>query len=164
MVLTVQAAIWFLPFALPICIWVAWNDMAFMKIPNKAVVALIAVFLVIGLVAIPLAEYPWRLTHLVVIVVIGFALNMIGAIGAGDAKFAAAMAPFVPVGDLRLMLILFATVLVAAYATHRLFRAVPAMRSRTAHWKSWTTRDFPMGLALGSTLAFYLGMGIFYGS
>lgn len=164
MALTAWAATWFIPFVLPICIWVAWSDMAFMKIPNKAVLALIAVFLVVGLVAVPLAEYPWRLLHLVLVMVVGFALNMVGAIGAGDAKFAAAMAPFVPQSDVRLMLILFATVLVAAFITHRGFRAVPAMRGRTAHWASWTTRDFPMGLALGSALAFYLMLGVVFGA
>ena len=161
---TVYSALWFLPFAIPICIWAAWNDMAFMKIPNKAVLALVAVFLVIGLIALPLREYPWRLLHLVVVMVIGFGLNMIGAIGAGDAKFAAAMAPFIALGDLRLLMVLFGTVLIAAYITHRAFKAMPSFRSRTAHWKSWEVKDFPMGLALGSTLAFYLGLGIAYGA
>ena len=164
MSLTVTAALWFLPFALPICIWAAWNDLAFMKIPNKSVVALIAVFLVIGLIALPLADYPWRLLHLVVIMVIGFALNMIGAIGAGDAKFAAAMAPFVALGDLRLFMVLLGTVLIAAYVTHRIFRAMPAIRARSEHWISWSAKKFPMGLALGSTLAFYLGLGVVYGA
>jgi len=164
MALTASAALWFLPFVLPICTWVAWSDLKFMKIPNKAVLALTVVFLLVGLIAVPLAEYPWRLLHLVVVLVIGFALNMLGLIGAGDAKFAAAMAPFFPLGDLRLMLVLFAAVLVAAFATHRLFRAVPAMRSRTADWKSWSSGDFPMGLALGGAMGFYLALGVFYGA
>jgi len=164
MTLTASAALWFLPFALPICIWAAWSDLAFMKIPNKSVIALAAVFVVIGLIAVPLAEYPWRLLHLVVILAAGFGLNMIGAIGAGDAKFAAAMAPFVPLADARIFLILFSTVLIAAFATHRLFRAMPALRSRTPHWVSWTSKGFPMGLALGGALVFYLGRGLFYGA
>ena len=163
MALTSSAAMWFLPFVLPICVWVAWNDLKFMKIPNKAVVALTVVFLVIGLLALPLAEYPWRLLHIVVVLVIGFVLNVIGAIGAGDAKFAAAMAAFIPVPDLRLFMVLFAAVLLAAFLTHRLFRTVPALRAQGADWKSWSVRDFPMGLALGGTLAFYLALGIFYG-
>ena len=45
-------AFWFLPFALPIAVWVAWSDMKFMRIPNKAVLALTAVFLVVGLAAL----------------------------------------------------------------------------------------------------------------
>ncbi len=164
MALTASAALWFLPFALPICIWAAWSDLAFMKIPNKAVLALVGVFLVIGLLALPLADYPWRLLHLVVVLVVGFGLNMIGAVGAGDAKFAAAMAPFVALPDWRLFLILFATTLIAAFVTHRMFRALPAFRARTAGWVSWESKKFPMGLALGSALVFYLALGLYYGS
>ena len=37
-------ALWFLPFVIPITIWVAWSDMASMKIPNKAVLSLMIVF------------------------------------------------------------------------------------------------------------------------
>ncbi len=156
--LTAQPALWFLPFVLPICLWVAWSDLKFMKIPNRAVYALVAVFLVVGLLALPMPVYGWRLLQLVVVLVVGFGLNMTGLIGAGDAKFAAAAAPFVAYADLRAVLILFATVLLAAFATHRAFRAVPAVRART-DWKSWTARDFPMGLALGGTLAFYIAIG-----
>lgn len=163
MSITAHAALWFLPFALPICIWVAWSDLKFMKIPNNSVMALTAVFLLIGLIVVPLAEYPWRLLHLVVVLVVGFALNMAGMIGAGDAKFAAAMAPFVPLGDFRLFLFLFAIVLVAAFVTHRLFRMIPAMRGLTGDWVSWTSRKFPMGLALGGSLVIYLVFGVFHG-
>lgn len=164
MAITSWSALWFLPFALPICIWVAWSDMKTMKIPNKAVIALLVVFLVVGLIALPLAEYPWRLLHLVIILLAGFILNMVGAIGAGDAKFAAVMAPFFALGDLRILLFIFTAVLIAAFATHRLFRMVPAVRTLTPDWKSWDHKAFPMGLALGSTLVFYLGLGVISGS
>lgn len=164
MALTGQAALWFLPFALPISIWVAWSDMKFLKIPNVAVLALVAVFLIIGLIALPFDEYAWRWLHLVVILVIGFALNVIGSIGAGDAKFAAAMAPFVALGDLRILLFLFAAVLLAAVLTHRLFRRSASFRARTPDWLSWTKPDFPMGFALGGTLVFYLAAGLAFGA
>jgi prepilin peptidase CpaA len=164
MTITAWSAIWFLPFALPICIWVAWNDMKFMKIPNKAVIALTLVFLVIGLITIPFSEFPWRLLHLVVVLAIGFGLNIVGSIGAGDAKFAAAMAPFVAYGDLKMMLYLFAAVLMSAVVTHRLFKRSDRFRALTPDWVSWGTRDFPMGLALGGTLGFYLIAGAIYGA
>ncbi len=164
MELTAFSALVFLPFALPVTIWVAWNDMKYMKIPNQAVLTLTAVFLLIGLVALPLAEYPWRLSHFAVVLAIGFVANMAGLVGAGDAKFAAPMAMFVPLSDLRLMLVLFAAVLLGAFATHRLFRAIPAVRRKTADWQSWQRKDFPMGLALGSTLAFYLMLGTVFGA
>lgn len=164
MVQSSYAALWFLPFALPISIWVAWSDMKFMKIPNKAVTALAIVFLIIGLIALPFEVYAWRWTHLFVVLAIGFMLNMIGSIGAGDAKFAAAMAPFIALGDLRMLLFLFAAVLLAAVATHRLFKSSATFRAKTPDWLSWTKRDFPMGLALGGTLIFYLAAGTFLGT
>ena len=158
------SALWFLPFVLPICIWVAWNDMKFMKIPNRAVIALTAVFVLVGLIALPLPEYPWRLLQLLVVLAIGFVLNMAGALGAGDAKFAAAAAPFIAPGDLSLVLYLFAAVLLAAVATHRLARRIGPIRRLTPDWQSWQRRDFPMGLALGAGLGFYLIGGALYGS
>lgn len=164
MALSSYAALWFLPFALPISIWVAWNDMKFMKIPNKAVVALTIVFLVIGLIALPFEDYAWRWLHLVVVLVIGFLMNMIGGIGAGDAKFAAAMAPFVALGDLRLFLFLFAAVVLAAVVTHRAFKRSDAFRAKTPDWMSWTRSDFPMGLALGGALIFYLAAAAVVGA
>jgi prepilin peptidase CpaA len=159
-----STALWFIPFAVPIGIWVAWNDMAFMKIPNKAVIALFAVFVVVGLLALPFETYLWRYVQCAAVLAAGFLLNMIRAVGAGDAKFAAAMAPLVDPGDARVVLVLFAAVLLAAFATHRGARALPAMRGAFPAWESWSRRDFPMGLALGGTLIFYLALGIVFGA
>jgi len=164
MALSAWSAWWFLPFALPICIWVAWSDMKFMKIPNKAVLALLVVFVVVGLIALPLSDYPWRLLQFAVVLAVGFVLNMSGSLGAGDAKFAAAAASFIAPGDFSLVLYLLAAVLLAAVATHRVFRRIPAVRAATPEWVSWTHRKFPMGLALGGTLAFYLLAGVVWGS
>jgi len=163
MALGSTTALWFLPFALPICLWAAWSDLKFMKIPNKAVLALFLVFVLIGPFALPLAEYPWRFAHVAVVLVAGFVMNLGGLLGAGDAKFAAAMAAFVPLADLRIFLILFAAVLLAAFATHRAARALPRLRAATADWKSWGAKDFPMGLALGGALIFYLALGLVQG-
>ncbi|SEN78618.1 prepilin peptidase CpaA [Palleronia salina] len=151
-----RAALAFLPFVTPICIWVAWSDMARMKIPNKAVMALFLVYLLIGPLVLPLELYAWQFLHLAVVLVAGFVLNMGGALGAGDAKFAAAAAPFVLLPDALTLLYLFAAITLAAFATHRLARATPAIRSRTPEWVSWTSAKFPMGLALAPALLFYL--------
>jgi prepilin peptidase CpaA len=154
---TPALAAWaFLPFAVPIALWVAWSDMARMKIPNKAVLALAAVFLFVGPFVLPLADWGWRWVHLVVILLAGFVGNAAGLLGAGDAKFAAAMAPFVALADATLFLTLFAAVLIAAFVTHRAIRAVPALRRVAPDWESWGRRDFPMGLALGGVLILYL--------
>jgi prepilin peptidase CpaA len=160
---TVSSALWFLPFAVPIAIWVAWSDMARMKIPNKAVMTLVAVFALVGLVALPIDVWAWRWLHLVVVLAIGIAANMTGLVGAGDAKFAAAMAPFIVVKDLGLFAYLFAATLLAGFMIHRMARRVPAIRGRTEGWESWGRKDFPMGLCLGGALVFYLAIGAVWG-
>lgn len=147
--------------ALPIGIWVAWSDMKSMKIPNKAVLALLAGFVLAGLALVLLQLLPpmaflWALALGAVVLVAGFLGNAAGLFGAGDAKFAAAMAPFFVGADLRFVLGLFAACLLAAFASHRLAGRIPAFRAATADWQSWTHKDFPMGLALSGTLIFYL--------
>lgn len=159
-----SAALWFLPFATPIGFWVAWNDLARMKIPNKAVMALFIVYAVIGLVALPLETYAWQWLHLVVVLVAGFVLNMVGLMGAGDAKFAAVMAPFVALGDAAAFCYIYVACSLAALVLHRVARATPALRNMAPDWESWQRKDFPMGLALGWMLILYLGLGAVYGA
>ena len=84
--------------------------------------------------------------------------------GAGDAKFAAAAAPYIAVGDSRLLLAIFAANLLAAFVTHRLAK-YSALRRIAPGWHSWDKGwDFPMGLSLGGTLAIYLMLGALYGA
>lgn len=154
--MTLTQALSFLPFALPIAIWVSWSDMKFMKIPNKSVMALGAVWLVVGFLVMPMQDWLWGFALLGIALVVGFIANMISLIGAGDAKFAAAMAPFFVVADWRYALGLFAACLLAAFVIHRIARRIPALKSLTTTWVSWTNKDFPMGLALSGTLIFYL--------
>lgn len=175
------AALWFLPFVLPICFYVAFTDMREMRIKNHAVVALATVFLVVGFFALPpwktgwstgaigplsitLPVYVWQLLHLVVVLVIGFLLSVGGAVGAGDAKFAAAAAPFIWTGDLRQVMAIFAAALLGAFAAHRIGKHT-ALRQIAPDWISWDRgKLFPMGLALAGTLSIYLILGAFSGS
>ena len=160
MELTASQALWFLPPVLPIALWIAFSDLKYMKITNRAVLCLIAVFFVAGAIALPLDTYLWRWLHFVVILVIGFGANALRLIGGGDAKYAAAMAPFVAFGDFRLVLILFVAMLIAALITHRTFKAIGPIRRMTSNWASWNSgSDFPMGLALSGTLILYLALG-----
>lgn len=150
------AALVFLIPALPIGIWVAWSDMRAMKIPNKAVLALAIAFLLAGIVVLPFKAFLWALALGAAVLVLGFVGNAAGLFGAGDAKFAAAMAPYFIGADLRQVLALYAACLLGAFASHRLAGRIPAFRRATADWASWTHKDFPMGLALAGTLIFYL--------
>ncbi len=156
------SALLFFPVALPICIYVAFSDMRDMRIPNQMVVLLFAIFVVVGLIALPFEEYAWRYLHLVVVLIAGIALNAAGVMGAGDAKFAAAAAPFIHLGDVRFLVALFAANLLAAFVSHRIGKHT-GLKKFAPHWESWTNPKFPMGLALGGTLALYLFLGIWFG-
>ncbi|MCT4683247.1 MAG: prepilin peptidase [Roseicyclus sp.] len=165
--LTSIEALWFLPLVLPICIWVAFSDLRAMRIPNTAVLALTGVFLVVGLVLVlglgawSFETYLWRLAALGIVLVIGFVITSLGMVGAGDAKFAAAMAPFVAPGDGMFFLLLFALVLIGSWLTHRTAGRIPALRRATADWASWDQgKLFPMGVALAGALAIYLALGV----
>lgn len=159
------AALALFPLAAIISLWVAWSDMKFMRIPNVAVLALVGVFLVIGPFVLPFGEWLWRWVHLMVILVIGFGLSTVRMMGAGDAKFSAAMAPFIAFGDLEEFLFLLAATLIGAFVTHRVARQIPAVRSATPDWESWERKkDFPMGLALGASLVLYLAMATLRGA
>lgn len=154
--LSLTASLAFLPFTLLIGLWVAWSDMRFMKIPNKAVLALIAVYLVVGLLVLPIMVWAWGIGIGVATLVVLFVANAAGMMGAGDSKFGAAMAPFFVMADYRMVMGLLAGCLLGAFATHRILRMIPAMRRATPDWQSWTHHKFPMGLALAGMLNFYL--------
>lgn len=95
---------------------------------------------------------------------LGIAVNAAGLVGAGDAKFAAAAAPFIHPGDLVFLLMLLAATLLAAFAAHRLAKHSP-LRRMAPGWKSWDSgSDFPMGLALGGVLLLYLALGAAFGA
>ncbi len=164
MAISATVALWFLPFVLPICFYVAYTDMARMKITNNAVLLLTGVFLVLGFFLLPFELYLWRLAALLIVLVVGIILNAAGALGAGDAKFAAAAAPYIALGDLRLLMALFMVIMVAAIIAHKGAKYTP-LRRLAPDWTSWEqTKKFPMGLALGPALAIYLILGALYGA
>ena len=152
---TIAAAV-FLPFALLIGVWVSWSDLKFMKIPNKAVMALLLVWLFAGPLVMPFESWLWGWALGAAVLVVGFVANAAGLLGAGDAKFAAAMAPFFILSDPRFVLGLYAACLLGAFFSHRFMRLIPPFRAATEDWASWTHKDFPMGLALSGTLIFFL--------
>ncbi len=149
-------ALWFLPFVLPIAIWVAWSDMARMKIPNKAVLAMAALWPLLGWIVFPWQLWLMGFAILAIVLVAGFIGNAAGLFGAGDAKFAAAMAPVFTAGDPMFIATLYAVCSIGAFVVHRGLRAIPAVRAMTPDWKSWTHNKFPMGLALSSMVVLYL--------
>lgn len=157
---TATAAAWLLPAALSISLWVAWSDMKAMRIPNLAVYLLLGSFLVIGFFVMETGDYLWRLSHVVVMLVVGMVLNALRLMGAGDAKFIAAAAPFVALGDWNILVFVYAASFLGCYALHRIAKHSP-IRRLAPEWQSWTSgKRFPMGLALGTTLCGYLVLAL----
>lgn len=165
MAISATAALWFLPFVLPLCLYVAYTDLARMKITNKTVVALGAVYLMLGPFVLPSFEaYLWGFAHFGVMLVAGIVLNAVGGFGAGDAKFIAFAAPYVALSDVRFVILILTAVMLAAVITHRSVRAT-SLRNFAPEWESWKQgKRFPMGLALGPTLALYLCFGALNGA
>lgn len=153
-----DAAFWLMLGALPIAVWVIWTDLTEMRIPNKAVLSLVAVYAVIGALTLPLAVFAWSWLNLLVVLVFGFLLTMLGGFGAGDAKFAAALAPFVALGDAFGFGLILSALAIGTFIGHRLARMVPAVRAVTPGWVSWERRDFPFGIALAPALIVYLAL------
>jgi len=181
MFIPASAAMWFLPFVLPICVYVAFTDMREMRIKNHAVITLFLVYVFVGLIAIPpwstgpiagylgpfevaLPIYVWQLLHVVIVLVTGIILNAAGALGAGDAKFMAAASAFVWLGDLVFVFVILAASTLGAVITHRIAKN-SRLRLIAPHWESWDRgKEFPMGLALGCALSMYLILGTVHGS
>lgn len=162
--LTQWAAMLFLPLALPVSAWIMWSDMARMKIPNKAVMTLLIGFAILGVVALDLTEYLWRWSHFAIILVIGFLMNAARMLGAGDAKLAAVIAPFVALQDTFLVLTIFAAMIVLGFTAHRILRRIKPLREMFPDWESWSRRDYPMGLSICLTFLTYLVCGLIYGA
>lgn len=151
----------FLPLVLPICLWVAYTDLKDMKILNKAVLALMVGFVVLGPIALPFSEYLWRYSHFVVVLAIGFAATAGLGVGAGDSKFAAAAAPFVALADWSAFLLILAATSIIGLIVHRLAKRVPVIVNATPNWLSWEDETkFPWGVSLASALVLYLVLGI----
>ena len=156
--LTSTGALILLAPVLPIAIWASGSDMKRMKIPNKAVLAMAAVWPLLGWLAVATwSAWFWGFALMAIVLVAGYLLYTTGTFGAGDAKYAAAMAPIFVGADILWLLMLIAGGLIAALITHRIMRAIPAVRQMTPDWKSWTERRyFPLGFAMSGIVVFYL--------
>lgn len=145
--------------ALPLALAAGFSDLRTMTIPNWICLALLAVFVVLGLIFLPLETVAWRLGAGFLVLVLLFFVNAIGIMGGGDAKLLAASAPYVAYADAAMALLLLSACMLITLPLHRLARATPFIRSATQGWKSWEAgRHFPMGISISSALIIYLFM------
>jgi prepilin peptidase CpaA len=143
---------------LPIAVWAAVSDMKRMKIPNKSVLAMAAVWPALGWLAVPTwAAWFWGFAIMAIVLVALYLLYTTGTFGAGDAKYAAAMSGIFVGTPIVFFLALVASSMIGALILHRMMRGMSAVRSRTPDWISWDQRRyFPFGLALSMIVVFYL--------
>ena len=127
-----------------------------MRIPNQASIVMIAVWIVVGILVVPLKLWAMGLGLGLAVLVVTFIMNAGGLIGGGDAKFAAAMAPAFIHANITLLCMIYVACSLGALAAHRLLKYVPPFRAATPDWKSWTHKGFPFGTTLSATLIFYL--------
>ncbi len=156
-----MAALVFLVLTAPLSFYICWSDLRSMKIPNWTGRMLLAMFAVAGVLVLPLDVWAWRWLNYGVVLVAGFVLHLVFKIGAGDAKFAAAAAPFIDPADASGVFYLLAAVAIGGLAAHRLIRRVPALRGLAPHWVSWTRPDFPFGISIAGTFVAYLFFAAF---
>jgi prepilin peptidase CpaA len=136
----------------------AWYDLKSLRIPNWTVLAVIAVFLVTGFWGLPWDIVLWRLSHGVIVLVVGYGLYSLsgGNVGAGDVKMIAALTPFIAGPSLGFVLITYAVASFTGLILHRFARAL--IRDRKTGWMAFDQRRFfPAGLLLGATIMIYLG-------
>jgi prepilin peptidase CpaA len=143
---------------LPIAIWAALSDLKRMKIPNTSVLAMAAVWPLLGWYVAPtLMVWAWGFALMAIVFVAGFLMYLTGTFGAGDAKFAAAMAGIFVGGNIGEILLIIFVSMIGSLVVHRLLRSLPWVRNATPDWESWTKRRyFPFGLALSAIVIFYL--------
>lgn len=142
---------------LPIAIWAAVSDLKRMKIPNTAVIAMAAVWPLLGWYLVPMTAWFWGFAIMAIVFVAGFLLYLTGTFGAGDAKFAAAIAGLFVGGNIGEILLIIFVSMIGSLILHRILRSLPFIRTATPDWESWTRRRyFPFGMALSVIVVFYL--------
>lgn len=142
---------------LPLAVWAAVSDLKRMKIPNASVIAMAAIWPLIGWYLVPMETWLWGFALMAIVLVAGFLMYLTGTFGAGDAKFTAAIAAFFVGGNIGEILLITFVCMVGALFLHRLMRSLPVIRNATPDWVSWTRRRyFPFGMALSAIVIFYL--------
>ncbi|QIK40045.1 A24 family peptidase [Pontivivens nitratireducens] len=134
-----------------------WTDFSAMRIPNRISIAMLAIFVIVVPLTVPLSEIPMRLLAGGIVFAIGLVLYALGQMGAGDVKFAAAVFLFVDPADMTFFMRILGIMALTGLLTHRMVGRIPAMRAMAPDWASWSAKGvFSYGVALSVSLIFYL--------
>ena len=142
-----------------VAIWAAVVDFLYMRIPNAVHVVLAAVFLVLVLPSIPWSESLARLGVGLFLFVVAFGLYTKNLMGAGDVKYIAISALFIPAGvETVLAWLLIITMSgLPVFLVHRMIRSVA---SETSFPSFSETGYFPYGpaISMGLVIVLFLSM------
>jgi len=154
----------FLLAALPFSLYAGLSDLRTMTIPNWISIALIIAFTLVGLFMLPFETLLWRLGAAAGMLVIGFVLNSLRVMGGGDAKFLAAITPFIAFQDVAAFMFIFSIALLSTLFLHRIAMRIKPLRRATADWASWEAgRNFPMGISIAAAIIVYLAVKVING-
>lgn len=155
-----------------LCAYAAVNDFLKMEIPNKVVLAIVVLFvpaaLIVGIKIGAVELFDWLVPHFAsALIVFGATalLYTLGSFGAGDSKFATAVALWFPLGDLigfLFYMALFGGLLGIATLILKRKNIIPAGKSKWLHevYSGKSLVPYGIAIALGGVLAF-LNLGYF---
>ena len=143
----------------PLMLWTAWSDLKHLRIPNPAVLSVLALGLAVSFWDLTWDVALWRVGHAAIALFIGFVLHQLGILSAGDAKMIAALTPFFGGGDATSVLLTYALVSLGFLMVFVLIRHYT--RQRTTGWASLDSREArvfaPFGVILAATVLIYFG-------
>jgi len=158
------ADVFFLAAVLPLSLYAGLSDLRTMTIPNWISIALIVAFIVIAPFFLPFETVLWRLGAAFGVLAIGFVLNAMGTLGGGDAKYLAAITPYISLQDAPSFLFIFAIALLGTLLVHRIAMRIGPLRRATSDWASWSAgRNFPMGTSIAAAIIAFLVLRIVNG-
>ena len=154
-------AIVFLVVTLPFCIFAAWSDLKFLKIPNIVPVSMVLIFIVVGPFVLPFTEYKLSLLYGLIALLLSLVVFAAKIVPAGDLKYTTAIIPYVNTGELLNFVMFLSLCSLLAVLIHSI---VGRLGLGPASWASWQEsgrkRRFPFGFALSGALITYLAAHI----
>jgi len=154
-----SAALLFLLPALPLGIIAGLSDLKTMTIPNWVSIAMIAAFVILAPFVLPFDSVLWRLGAAAIVLLLGFVLNALRVMGGGDAKYLAAITPYIAWADVSAFMFIFSVSLIATLVLHRIAMHIKPLRRATQGWASWEAgRNFPMGISIAAAIITYLAL------
>ncbi len=144
----------------PLAVWAMVSDLRAMRIPNRLNALLALAFLPVGLAALPLDAFAWRLAAGAGVLALGYAAFAFGQMGGGDVKMLAAGALWIAPERAGEALMLLSLALLVGLGAVTLVRR--AASSGMAGWRGLDpgTARYPMGLSIGAALLAHLWLSL----